>query len=360
MARIVRAAVAVIGALVGLMALLPLLVLSLPFILVSFFTKAICRWFEPHCVPWPKILEYHSVLGWKPRPNLNLHCSFPAGMFHLKTDANGWRGQTNIDDAQMIVIGDSFAFGYGVDDKDAFFSLNHSDLRIKVIGSPGYNMAQEIIWMRQLFPHLRGKLVVWFICLSNDLYDNLLPNLYTYRTPFVRQVNGNGRWEIVSNHLAPVSWPFRHERNFRHEEKVWAVFGNSRLSERAYSACEFLIKEARDICRSADAQLTLITIPWTIQFSTAEWESRVRQFGDPALFDRYLPDRRLGEICSQLGVGLICAREHMDPQDHIPGEGHWNKKGHRRVAEILNALYRNQIRSSNVGIVSPAVQHVSL
>jgi hypothetical protein len=337
--KFVRVIVGGIAALIAAIALLPVLVIGLPFFYVAGLTKAFCRRFEPHCVPWQRIIEYDPVIGWKPKANLDLHCSFARGTFHLKTDAYGWRGPTNARGADMIVVGDSFAFGYGVDDKDAFFSLNHSNLRIKAIGSPGYNMVQEVLWMRQWSSILRDKVVVWFICISNDLYDNMHPNLYTYRTPFVCQRNATGKWEIVFEHLSRAAWPCRDEQDFRGDEKFAAVFGVSYLSERVYGACSFLIREGREVCQSAGARLAIVAIPWTIQMSNDEWKCRLQKCADPASVDRFLPDRKLREICLELGIPFIAAREHMNLDHHIPGDGHWNRIGHQRVADILKKLY---------------------
>jgi hypothetical protein len=346
----IRTLLAVIAASFGMLLTIPIVVLGLPFWTVAFLTRTFCRLFEPHAVPWQQIIEFDPAIGWKPKPNLNTYCSFAAGVFRVKTDSQGWRGTANIAESEIVVFGDSYAFGYGVDDEKAFFSAPHSQLRIKAIGSPGYNMVQELILMHQSSLHLRDKLVVWFIYFGNDLYDNLLPNLYNYRQPFIRTVNGSGEWNVVTGHISRTEWPFNFEHNFRVKEKWGAVFGTTFLSHRVYPACEFLIRQAREICSHAGGRLVVMTIPWPTQLNQRDWEQTMSRFGNPKEFNPHLPDQKLSEICSKLGVPFVTGKDYLAIRDHIPGEGHWNERGHQRVAEVLIDLYQRFMLKSTVDI----------
>jgi hypothetical protein len=78
--------------------------------------------------------------------------------------------------------------------------------RIKAIGANGYNMVQELLWMRRYAPQLAGKLVVWFVYHGNDLFDNLQPNVFQYRTPFVRERHDGRGWEVVTEHVRRSPW----------------------------------------------------------------------------------------------------------------------------------------------------------
>ncbi len=336
----IRTLLAAVTTAFGFLLTVPLVILALPFWLVAVLTRCFCRFFEPKAAAWTEIVEFDATLGWKPKGNLDTYCSFPAGVFHVKTDPQGWRGNASFADSSVIVVGDSYAFGFGVDDKHAFFSLLNSQLPMKAIGSPGYNMVQELLWMKQLEPQLNNKLVVWFICLSNDLYDNLLPNMYQYRIPFVRETRGAGEWEIVTSHLTKQAWPFSFEHNFRAEEKYIGVFGENFLSQRIYSACDFLIRSGRDVCHQAGAQLVVMTVPWPVQLDQREWARACQRFGDEKSFNSSLPDQRLGEICQRLGVRFIAGQKSFDIHDHIPREGHWNERGHQRLAKMLLDLSR--------------------
>jgi hypothetical protein len=336
----VRAILAVVSALLGIVLSIPVIVIGIPFWTVAFLTRWCSEHFGNRADTWEGIIEYNEHIGWKPKPNLDAYCSFPAGTFRVKTDSQGWRGEEDLARCQMLVLGDSFAFGYGVDHDKAYFSLIDSGLCVKAVGSPGYNMVQEILWLERFASQLRGKLVVWFICLGNDLYDNLLPNHNLYRTPFVSQVNGTGRWEVVTSHLRSEQWPCHTNHDSRKKEKWAATFTSNFLGQRAYSACGFLIQRAKETCARADAHLVVMTIPWMNQLSTGQWQESLATVGDLKSFDPDLPDREIGRICSKLKIPFVAGKSHLAMGDHIPGDGHWNERGQQRMAQLLQALYQ--------------------
>jgi hypothetical protein len=321
---------------------------------ISLLTRALCCLFERDCVLWKQAMEFDPTMGWKPRPNLNVHCEFEDkiyGRFHVKTDLQGFRGKGKLSESDVVVFGDSYAFGYGVDDHKAFFSGRYTTLRIKAIAAPGYNMVQELILMRQLAPYLGGKLVVWFIYFGNDLYDNLVPNLQTYRRAFIRRVNGSENWEIVTSHLRPAKWPYNPKDHSNISKMMFAgSFGANALSQRVYSACEFLIREGRDICNNAGAQLVVMSVPATYQMGERQWRRTVSRYGDLKAFNRYLPDQKMTEICSKLDVPLVAARDHLIMRHHILDEGHWNERGHRRIAELLESVYHDYPLGNRGGV----------
>jgi hypothetical protein len=327
--------------------LIPVIAVAIPIWTVVLLTRAVTRLVGRKTVAWDQIIEPHAEKGWKPKPNLNCECSFAAGVFRARTGEDGWPAGRSLDEAEMVVFGDSFASGFGVDHGRAFFSLR-SGIRIKAIGSPGYSMVQELLWMKWLAPSLSGKTVVWFLYFGNDLYDNLLPNLYHYRMPFARR--GKNGWEVVTSHVSPARWPYNPEKNFREEEKFRGAFGENPLSTRVYEACEYLIGEGRDVCSRANADLVLLSIPWTVQLDDAEWSRRCKLYGQPEDFDRHAPDRRIGEIAQRLGVPLVEGRRCWSAAHHFPNEGHWNEGGHRRVAELLEQIHRNRTQPGRSGV----------
>jgi hypothetical protein len=336
----IRSPLAFAVILFGLVLTTPIVLLCLPFWIVGFLTHRLCRLLEPKTVSWEEVIQFDPVLGWKPKANLNTYCSFAAGMFRVQTDSLGWSGRSTLAESEIVVFGDSFAFGFGVNAEKMFSELNPK-LRIKSIGAPGYNMVQELILMQQLSAQLRNKLVVWLICLSNDLYDNLLPNLYQYRMPFVRRLGGTERWEIATSHVNRKTWSFNPKKNSRRNEKLDGTFANSFLSRRVYSGCEFLIEKGKDLCAHSGASLVVMTIPWTMQLDRREWDQVFSRIPDSKTFDPELPDKQLAAICSKLNVPLIAGKDHLELRHFIAGEGHWNESGHRRVGEILGELYHH-------------------
>ena len=332
----------IIAILFGFLLVLPTILVGLPFFGIAFLTRflqTISARFLPRPVPWQKLIEYEPTIGWKPKPNLNAYVQVD-GVYHITTGSQGWRGRTSLEESDIVVFGDSYAFGYGVNDKDFFANIN-TKLRIKSIGVNGYNMVQELLWMQRLSDKLKGKLVVWFIYFGNDLLENLTPNLDHYRMPFVRPLNSEGQWEIVTEHVSPRIWTATSKRKYL--ERLAEICCHTPLAERVYSACEFLITQGCRTIQKSEASLIVMTIPDVTQISPSRMKRLINIAPDPAEFNPDLPDQKIAEICNRLSVPFVPLKEHLKVEDHKEYDAHWNEKGHQRVAKVLDCLYRDYI-----------------
>jgi hypothetical protein len=343
MMSLLRGFLVLIAVLLGLLLAIPVVAVGLPFWMVGLLTKALARLIEPRFVSWSDLIEYAPTVGWKPKPNLNTYylTSVADDIFHIITDSQGWPGKISLAESQVVVFGDSFAFGYGVHSGVSFAEVDPR-LRIKPIGCPGYNMVQELLLMYQLSSQLAGKLVVWFICLDNDLIDNLMPDMFNHRAPFVRKVDGPGEWEIVTDHVRPARWDYS-ARGRPYYEILAKLCSSSFLSERAYSACEFLINAGQGICQQSGARLVVMTIPNAHQLSPRGQEFLISCGADATSFDPSFPDRRIGEVCAKYGIPFVAGKNYLHVSDYKPLDPHWNERGHQRVAEVLRNLYQTYV-----------------
>ncbi|HEX6924533.1 MAG TPA: hypothetical protein VF167_03860 [Longimicrobiaceae bacterium] len=337
-----------LGGLVALALLAPIALLAAPFMLVSGLARWIARQIEPRVVGWQQIMTFDPALGWRPAPALDTHClSEPYGeIFHVTTDQHGWRGRRSLAASRIVVLGDSFAFGYGVDDEDCFTAAL-SEHPTKAVGAPGYNMVQELILLREIAPLIRGKLVVWFVYVGNDLFDNLNPTMTGYRTPFLAQSPATGAWEMVTRHLRPERVLHNADVLHRqHREMLGHTYCSTRLTERAFSACRHLLNEGSRICREAGARLVVLTLPDHFELSKGGLR-RLRSYSaQPESFDPDLPHKRVRQICDELGVECLSARHALRASDYNAGDRHWTPAGHRRVAELIRGIARSASESS--------------
>jgi len=340
-----RAIVTVMAALLGLILVVPIMILALPFWIVSLITHVVPSFLEPRFSSWEQLwkqmIVFDPKVGWKPKAHLDhYYLARWDDVYHIVTDSQGWPGKTSVAESEMVVFGDSFAFCYGVNISNSFAQVN-PNLSIKAIGAPGYNMVQELLVMRDFLLQLRGKLVVWFICLENDLYENLMPNNDTYKIPFVRP-NGTGEWELVNDHLKPTPW--HHTSVRRYFDSLAQLCGPTLLSKRVYSACEFLIKEGNDVCNQAGAKLVVMTIPSAKQLSPRGLKSLASYGPDVEEFDPDFPDRKISEICNKWNIGFVASKDHLNIGDYKRFEGiHWTERGHRRIAKLLDKIYRTHM-----------------
>ena len=345
-----RSVLAGLAFLPALILLLPVFVIAGALLLVSSTVRALARRLEPDYVAWHDLMVFDATLGWKPRPGLDAHyLATGDDVYRVVTDREGWPGRQSIEGSQVVVIGDSFAFGYGIDAGRSFAERNPS-LAIKPIGAPGYSMVQGVLLMEQLRDRLSGKLVVWFICLENDLQDAVSPSVWRYRTPFIRRSGARGEWEIVTDHVVPTVWQspdWSWKRLFPH----LCVPGP--IADRVYEGCGDLIRRAADACARANAQLVLVTIPELRQLTEAGRSTLAELSGRPDAFDANLPDKQLAESCRQYGVPIVVGKDHLSPRHYKPREGlHWTEDGHRRMAALLVQLHDSFVCG---GLAAPAV-----
>ncbi len=342
---LIRNLLAIVVSIFSLLLFVPMLIIGISLWMVSSLTQIITRLIQPKYASWRDLIEFESVIGWKPMSNLDTHyIAVGNDICHIITDSQGWLGKNSLSESDIVVVGDSYAFGYGVNIHDSYFEVD-PNLRIKAIGSPGYNMVQELILMRQLSTELTNKLVVWFVCLQNDLHDNLRPDKPNfYRTPFVHSINGGTEWEVVTNHVKKAKWPYP-TLNRPYASMFAKLCMQSHLSQHVYSACDFLIREGRNACNKVGAHLVVMTIPSKDQLALKGPMNIARNHGSVSVDDINVdyPDQMFGGICRKLNVPFYTAKDFMNIQDYKTHDCHWTEQGNRKVAKFLADIYDDYI-----------------
>lgn len=338
MRNLLRALTACFFGAVAFILTLPILAAALPFYVVARLTAFVHRRMIPQTVPWESLCEFFPEIGWKTKAQVDLH-AMADDAFHVITDDDGWRGSTTLRESDIVVFGDSHGFGHGIDQKD-YFGNQTARARVKAIAANGYNMVQEVMWMRRLEPELAGKIVVWFIFLGNDIADNLEVAMGRYRSPYLRERGHDAGWEIVADHIQPTPWPFAlHRYRAANYDRIIKVFSDTPFAERAFAACGHLLREGQLLCARAGARLVVFTIPDPLLMHEPGIRTLEAHGARRADLKRDLPDQRLAKFCHELGVPLIRGSAYLTIDDYKEFDDHWNSRGHRRVARILDECY---------------------
>jgi hypothetical protein len=126
-----------------------------------------------------QVFEHDDELGWKLQPDLEAPSSGLDFAVTVRTDAMGLRTSGRTDgwrraSHRLLVAGDSFAFGWGVEG-DQMISARLQDglaargvqTAVLTAGVPGYSTDQEYLLWRRLEPQLRPEVVVLLLS-GND------------------------------------------------------------------------------------------------------------------------------------------------------------------------------------------------
>lgn len=316
--------------------LIPLLLLTL--LPVSYFLlyRAIHRALQPEILEWENMIEYCHGIGWKPKPNLDAFYRDKIGdKCSIITDSEGWVGELSISEADLVVVGNSFAFGYGAMHQKSYAFVD-PELKIKPLAAPGYNMVQELMLINRYADKLKGKDLGWFICFENDLYDNMFPYHSTsYSTPFVKKNGRDHTWQVIKDHISNKAGNKILDQHRQYLDFYEKMGSRNALSNRAFSAARYLVNEAAQICGAHDIALHVIGIPYKDHLNKDK--SSISSNGQQNFNKDYI-DNQFIEICNDSEIPYYSLRDWLNINDFKRYDSHWNEKGNKKVAKFLKRL----------------------
>jgi lysophospholipase L1-like esterase len=321
--------------------------------------------------------EYDPRAGWRCKRNLDANFVLPGSFdVRIRCNGDGLRGgpieqPKPPSRTRIAVLGDSFMWGFGVEDEEVFAQAlvrELPDADVVNLAANGYSTVQELV--RLTDDGLRFQPDVVVVGFSwNDLEDNFDDK--RGGRPAARLTDGD---ELRIENL-PVRRPWKsgtkqwlrqHSRLFGFLEyafkligetsKRWlpapqpdehdglqlggAAFGErdlyappTRELERAWQVVHLLL--ARVAERAGDARLLVMYVP----SRNAVSRQRFRElFGDGPELDWSRPAERLGEIADSLGALYLdlnpAFRAVPDPETRLflVNNGHWNAAGHAVAA----------------------------
>jgi hypothetical protein len=318
--------------------------------------------------------RHRPQVQWAGRPPSDIEAQFTAHpslreAIRFTYDRGGYRNPTDLERADVVLIGDSFVEGWYVSDEQVAARRLQARLGRPVanLGVAGYGAMQEFRMLKQDGMRLGPSVVVWFFYEGNDLYedasfeytlaalpalkgtfsqrggwrkrsfttaalrllrgwsDPVLPNLMPYQGSL--SVAGGGHDVVYFSDYYDVPWT-------AYEEECWA---RSRAA----------LKQGVDFCRQKGIHLLLCYIP--LKFRV------YRPFvtfppGDPCLkweiwsrLPRYFADfcRSADVPCLDL-TGPLQDAVRQGRMPYARMDTHWSPDGHTLVAERLADEFRRR------------------
>lgn len=323
-----------------------------------------------------KFCKYDASLGWVGRPNVedelvSLDCTY-----RVRQNRYGFRGGAHpiprSQQKRLLVLGDSFAWGYGVAEGDLFTTRferrAHPPVEVVNLGVSGYGTDQELLLYRQLGRQFQADQVLLVVTPYTDLWDNMTAVLYDdFPKPMFRlhrDVSGDrleltnvpvpqrhqpwetgpqelmtgapllcrlaARWSVVATILnAGATFPW--SRAWLESKRILparqgaddseVVIHVSPLASEMEQACDLMLALLRQFnaeVKQDRARLAILLAPSLADVDTEMWEDLKRRINNSradlppaAVPDRDQIRRRLTKFCQESGIDLI------DPTDAL-------------------------------------------
>lgn len=309
---------------------------------------------------------YDSRLGWKLAPGWQGRHAHHDFHVSYRVNSLGFRGD-DLDFARpnsIMFLGDSFTFGLGVDDDQVFTELLNQSAEETYLnaGVPGYSNDQQLLLLEKLMAY-RPKELVWVVYLGNDLLDNGKPfplqaahgKPYYALEPTRRLVLENVpvplepkppafrkmsvRSEILSGYQPYHSWQvWVDEFEIGRVINQWVGIDSNALREHLLASTQeqvdlfmAIMREGKSILEDAGVDLQVVLLPG---------QGITREGSIPQTYQETLSSI-LTEKLDREGVKVVDvalwlnAEENPESLFH-PNEGHFNREGHRWLADVLS------------------------
>jgi hypothetical protein len=268
------------------------------------------------------------------------------------------RNDSDLESADVVIVGDSFIEGLGVESDELISSFLAKDLGRTVanVGQSAYGPQQELELLRQFGTALRPKVCVWAFFEGNDLDD-----IMRYADAVL---DAEARWQelhsftersFTKNAVLSLrrllgldlgkEWPVELSGQYRTSSGEVVTFyfwyKGRQLTTRDEQALESLasvLREAEDVCGNSGARFLVVFIPTKFRvyegFMEYEPDSEVVYWvlnnlpiRIEALVRERLPAARFLDLTPALtdeaGRGSLT---------YLPWDSHWSAEGHRVAA----------------------------
>ena len=327
--------------------------------------------------------EHDPELGWRGVPDAR--GTFQTHDFAIDVALNegGWRDDApgSAGGRTIILLGDSYSWGYGVERGEMFADLLEDLLPatdVRNFGISGFATDQELLVLRKHGLLLHPDAVIVQITLANDLSHIVKKKAYHLPKPrFVLSgdslalegvpVPAVENWDQIQRLGGARSFLESHVRLYSWVRPRWSqltttlgeALGDDEMTEprrmkpfrrqpdgkteKAWKLMEALLREIRREADSVGCPVVLLAVPDPLQVDDIMWEWALENFAlDPGAYDQETPNRRLQEIAGRLELPVAdprgtlrdCLEAGCDP--FLTAEDpHWNLEGNRRVAALL-------------------------
>jgi hypothetical protein len=178
--------------------------------------------------------EYDELLGWINMPNIYIRDMYGPGMY-LKTNVQRFRNNNSFslqpppNKIRIICSGDSFTFGFGVDNEHTWCQhLDSINGKLETInmGQGGYGIDQAYLWYNRDGQKLNPDILILSF-ITSDLYRMKSDKFFGFDKPILKLENG-----ILVTQNVPIRKPF--SVWFNHKRLIIANLNSIRILNKLF------------------------------------------------------------------------------------------------------------------------------
>jgi hypothetical protein len=296
------------------------------------------------------------------KPNLNLTIVHPEFSYTVRTNESGMRDESFEGTYDIAAIGDSFTFGFGVEEEDTWPTRleTRSGRRVANLGWGGWNSLVYTITLKRYAIPLNTRIWVWAF-FGNDLPES------AHSEEFINsgQTDYKSWAQERGERQADLAFPF----NLRIVQMIplltdpmlepgsgGEIFDNGEMRmlvnkyawdktdptlpevQRGWELTEEALNQAGELAREEDASLVVVFIPnrehvyWPLIQHMLEGVN-ISQLDDVAA--------HLGRICEAADIYYLNLLPGFREQAlegtmlYFPSDGHWNEAGNDLAAMLI-------------------------
>jgi hypothetical protein len=320
------------------------LLISLAVIIALIVSEAVIRILHPELVGrWSErgnFYTYDSLLGWKGKPNATGVFVQKDFKVQVRHNDKGFRGENYSyqrvpNKRRILVIGDSYVWGYGVEEQEIFTTLLENALKqteVINLGCTGYGNDQELLLLKQEGVKYNPDLVIVVVTLPSDFFNNTHSVQYSCPKPYFLSDHDS---LALKNVPVPKRNPLQCAGNFLTQKSALYVYlkfltpKSIKINSQEVQITFDLLKEMRSVCRLNGIESLVIIAP------TIEPKTDVIYRTEKSKKLLNLLESDTFNVINLVGSFENCHKNHEKLT--FGSDAHWNKSGHKRVSMELLA-----------------------
>ncbi|MDH3598158.1 MAG: SGNH/GDSL hydrolase family protein [Candidatus Tectomicrobia bacterium] len=265
---------------------------------------------------------------------------------------------------RILLLGDSFAFGYGCERGDTFAALLETRLGVEIINAAvgGYEIIHQVRWYQQEAADYGADLVVYALYLGNDLSRNHQwksaedGRLISLQSNFPLRPKRHLKLQLMIDNL-------RYRLKLREGDvKEWTPYPDyldmcrqegGKFQREQYASVESLLGDLNRHVQNHGAKLFVIVIPYKTMVdpqAQARFKAQIESFD--ATYDLHRSAREIERILEKHQIPFTNLIEPLkkyydDPRVqplYFFSDGHFNAAGHEFVTDQLLPILQELIQ----------------